>query len=99
MAGRSGFGPFNSIRAVFLSTTVAPLTWEYQFCAHDDLISGESSRSVVHLMSSAVTSEPSWNLAFGSSWKVQLRPSLACSQEAASEGTMLSFSSNAVSDS
>src|SRR5688572_6446979 len=99
MAGSSGEGPLSSMRTVFLSTTVAPLTWEYQFWAQDDLISGESSRSVVHLTSSAVKSEPSANFAFGSSWNVQLRPSPACSHEAASEGTIASFSSKAVSDS
>src|ERR1700730_736839 len=97
--GPIGQGFLSSIRTVFVSTTTAPLTDEYQFCAHDDLISGESNRSVVHLTSSAVKSDPSWNRAFGSSRKVQLSPSAACSHEAARPGTTFNFSSNAVSDS
>src|SRR5919201_4946968 len=92
--GPIGHGFLSSMRTVFGSTTVAPLTDEYQFCAHDDLISGESSRSVVHFTSSAVKSEPSWNFALGSSWNVQLRPSEPCSQDAARPGTTLSLSSN-----
>ena len=87
------------MRTVFLSTTTAPLTDEYQFCAQDDLISGESKRSVVHLTSSAVKSDPSWNLALGSSWKVQLKPSDALLPGSCQTGTTLNLSSNAVSDS
>src|SRR2546427_13297900 len=97
--GPIGQGFLSSIRTVFLSTTTAPLTDEYQFCAHDDLISGESKRSVVHLTSSAVEAEPSGNLALGSRWKTQLKASAPCSQEAARPGTTLSLSSDAVSDS
>src|SRR5688500_4235756 len=98
-AGTSGDGPVSSIGTVRWSTSVAPLTCEYQFWAEEDLMSGDSSRSVVHLTSSAVTGEPSLNFAFGSSWNVQLKPSLACSHEAASDGTTASLSSKAVSDS
>src|SRR5581483_8686469 len=76
--GPMGHGLLRSMRTVFASTTVAPFSDEYQFCAHEDLISGESSRSVVHLTSSAVTSLPSCHLAAGSSWNVYDRPSLAC---------------------